>query len=102
MIYNAESAETDEEKATLLNNYFALQSTVNDNNKEVPLYRNRHMQGYNHLHLHTKMSMMYSTSSPKGNDRSPEFHVQRSNVVFSAIKANHSKVNSPETLFSPL
>ena len=39
------------------------------------------------------------TSSPKGNDRSPESNVPRSNVVFSAIKANHSKVNSPETLF---
>ena len=37
LIYNAESAETDEEKATLLNKYFASQSTVNDNNKDVPL-----------------------------------------------------------------
>ena len=29
-------------------------------------------------------------------DRSPESSVLRSNVVFSAIKANHSKVNGPE------
>ena len=44
------------------------------------------------------------TSSPKGNDRSPECesNVPRSNVVFLAIKTNHSKENSPETLFSPL
>ena len=32
------------------------------------------------------------TSSPKGNDRSPESNLPRLNVVFSAIKANHSKV----------
>ena len=38
------------------------------------------------------------TSSPKGKDRSPESNVPRSNVVFSTIEANHSKVNSPETL----
>ena len=34
------------------------------------------------------------TSSPKGNGRSPESIVPRSDVVFSAIKANHLKVNS--------
>ena len=45
---------------------------------------------------------LWLTSSPKGNDRSPESNVPRSNAFFSAIKANHSKVNSPETLFSPL
>ena len=39
------------------------------------------------------------TSSPNGNDRLPESIVPRSNAVFSAIKANLSKVNSPETLF---
>ena len=30
------------------------------------------------------------TSNPKGNDRSPVSNVPRSNVVFSAFKANHS------------
>ena len=41
-------------------------------------------------------------ASSKGKDRSHESNVPRSNVVFSAIKANHLKVNGPETLFSPL
>ena len=57
----------------------------------------RYAWTHSHIWIHK-----YITSSPKGNDRSPESNVPRSNVVFSAIKANHSKVNSPETLFSPV
>lgn len=36
LIYNNETAETDIEKATMLNDYFASQSVVNDNNKPLP------------------------------------------------------------------
>ena len=46
------------------------------------------------------LAVAYSTVTilTKGKDRSPESNVPRSNVVFSAIKANHSKVNNPEIL----
>ena len=37
LIYNNETAETDLEKANMLNNYFASQSVVNDDNKSLPL-----------------------------------------------------------------
>ena len=40
-----------------------------------------------------------STSSPKGNDRSLESNVPRSNVVFSAIKASFDPI-CPKTLCS--
>lgn len=36
LIYNNETAETDIEKATMLNDYFASQSVGNDNNKPLP------------------------------------------------------------------
>ena len=36
LIYNNETAETDLEKANMLNNYFASQSIVNDDNKSHP------------------------------------------------------------------
>ena len=36
LIYNNETAETDLEKANMLNNYFASQSVVNDDNKSPP------------------------------------------------------------------
>lgn len=36
LVYNNEFAESDEQKATLLNNYFSSQSSVNDENKILP------------------------------------------------------------------
>ena len=62
---------------------------------QIPLIR----KNMNHL------ARTIKTNSPKGKDQSSESNVPRSNVVFSAIKAikaKHLKVNSPETLFSPL
>ena len=35
------------------------------------------------------------TSRPKGNDRSPESNMPRSNMLFLAIKAGNAKVNNP-------